>query len=268
MRQARRRSADGQLRQCVGHRALRPAATSAHASRSCAWGTKRASAAPRTTCARTRCVDLAAGRPGAGHRRRARRDCAMRRPPRNSSTRPATGRPEPDFDYCTEVDRFDFVLRLRRGSDGRLELERIAVPGRSSERRQARRPAVQLFGVPFEFVLFALTLLGVALLHHRTLEVALTGLAAVVAVQAVLHRLPRRARPARASPCTCASEWVVLANLFGLLMGFALLSRHFEASHVPARLPDYLPDDWRGALRAAASWCSCCRAFSTTSRRR
>jgi Na+/H+ antiporter NhaD/arsenite permease-like protein len=41
---------------------------------------------------------------------------------------------------------------------------------------------------------------------------------------------------------------VVLANLFGLLMGFALLSRHFEESHVPARLPDYLPDDWRGGF--------------------
>jgi len=37
--------------------------------------------------------------------------------------------PLTDFDYCTEVDRFDFVLRLRRGADGRHELERIEVPG-------------------------------------------------------------------------------------------------------------------------------------------
>jgi 2-phosphosulfolactate phosphatase len=36
--------------------------------------------------------------------------------------------PEPDFDYCTEVDRFDFVLRLREGRDGLRELERIDVP--------------------------------------------------------------------------------------------------------------------------------------------
>jgi 2-phosphosulfolactate phosphatase len=36
--------------------------------------------------------------------------------------------PRPDFDYCTEVDRFDFVLRLRRGADGLHELERIDVP--------------------------------------------------------------------------------------------------------------------------------------------
>jgi len=37
--------------------------------------------------------------------------------------------PREDFDYCTEVDRFDFVLRLRTGSDGRRELERVDVPG-------------------------------------------------------------------------------------------------------------------------------------------
>jgi 2-phosphosulfolactate phosphatase len=39
--------------------------------------------------------------------------------------------PRPDFDYCTEVDRFDFVLRLRRGADGLRELERVDVPGRA-----------------------------------------------------------------------------------------------------------------------------------------
>src|SRR5213080_2233551 len=31
-------------------------------------------------------------------------------------------------------------------------------------------------------------------------------------------------------------------------MGFALLSRHFEKSHVPVVLPKYLPDDWKGAF--------------------
>jgi 2-phosphosulfolactate phosphatase len=37
--------------------------------------------------------------------------------------------PRTDFDYCTEVDRFNFVLRLRTGQDGRRELERVNVPG-------------------------------------------------------------------------------------------------------------------------------------------
>jgi Na+/H+ antiporter NhaD/arsenite permease-like protein len=43
-------------------------------------------------------------------------------------------------------------------------------------------------------------------------------------------------------------EWVILANLLCLLMGFALLSRHFEKSHLPVILPKYLPQDWKGAF--------------------
>ena len=33
--------------------------------------------------------------------------------------------PRTDFDYCTEVDRFDFVLRLRRAAGEPIELERL-----------------------------------------------------------------------------------------------------------------------------------------------
>ena len=43
-------------------------------------------------------------------------------------------------------------------------------------------------------------------------------------------------------------EWVILANLFLLLMGFALLSRHFEKSRVPDEMPALLPDDWKGGF--------------------
>ena len=45
-----------------------------------------------------------------------------------------------------------------------------------------------------------------------------------------------------------AHEWVILANLLGLLLGFALLSNHFERSKVPEVLPHYLPDDWKGGF--------------------
>ena len=105
----------------------------------------------------------------------------------------------------------------------------------------------QPFGIPFEFVMFALTLLGVAAFHHRTLEVALTGLLAIALYKIGVtgfHEGPGL----HGLAAHLQAEWVVLANLFGLLMGFALLSRHFEESHVPAKLPDYLPDDWRGAF--------------------
>ena len=40
----------------------------------------------------------------------------------------------------------------------------------------------------------------------------------------------------------------MLANLFLLLMGFALLSRHFEKSQVPDVMPAFLPDDWKGGF--------------------
>ena len=62
-------------------------------------------------------------------------------------------------------------------------------------------------------------------------------------------------------------EWVILANLFLLLMGFALLSRHFENSKLPDVMPAFLPDDWKGAF-ALLVIVACCRASSTTSRRR
>jgi Na+/H+ antiporter NhaD/arsenite permease-like protein len=106
---------------------------------------------------------------------------------------------------------------------------------------------IEVAGVPLEFLLFGLTLLGVALFHQRTLEVALAGLASIVACKLAatgFHGVPGLAALAQ----HLRLEWVVLANLFGLLMGFALLSRHFEESAVPRRLPDYLPDDWRGCF--------------------
>ena len=117
----------------------------------------------------------------------------------------------------------------------------MSVPG------EAAPGGVEVAGVPLEFLLFGLTLLGVALFHHRTLEVALAGLAAIVAYKLAasgFHGVPGLAGLAQ----HLRLEWVVLANLFGLLMGFALLSRHFEESAVPRRLPDYLPDDWRGCF--------------------
>ena len=43
-------------------------------------------------------------------------------------------------------------------------------------------------------------------------------------------------------------EWVLLANLFLLLVGFALLARHFEESRIPDWMPAALPDNWTGGL--------------------
>ena len=101
--------------------------------------------------------------------------------------------------------------------------------------------------MPVEFLLFGLTLLGVAVAHRRALEVAAVGLAAVVLYKLAVtgfHDGPGLAGLFG----HLRAEGSVLANLFMLLLGFALLSRHFEESRLPQRLPDLLPDDWRGGF--------------------
>jgi hypothetical protein len=101
--------------------------------------------------------------------------------------------------------------------------------------------------VPIEFLLFALTLVGVAVFHKRTLEVALTGLSLVTFYKLLFTRFgPYTGLPGLAAHL--GHEWVTLANLGGLLLGFAILSAHFEASRIPKVLPRYLPLDWRGPL--------------------
>jgi len=104
-----------------------------------------------------------------------------------------------------------------------------------------------LLGIPVDFILFALTLLGVAVLHHYTLQVALAGLAAIVAYKLVFTGFKFGAGFTGLA-LHMQHEWVVLANLFLLLMGFALLSRHFEKSRVPEEMPAFLPDDWKGGF--------------------
>jgi len=106
---------------------------------------------------------------------------------------------------------------------------------------------VTLAGVPVDFILFGLTLLGVALFHRHTLAVALTGLA-VIALYKLAFTGFRTGPGIAGFAAHMAHEWVILANLLGLLLGFALLSRHFEDSRVPEVLPRFLPDDWKGAF--------------------
>ena len=101
--------------------------------------------------------------------------------------------------------------------------------------------------IPLEFVLFGLTLLGVALFHRHTLMAALLGLAAITAYKIFFGDF--YSQPGLLGLWFhVIEEWVILANLFALLVGFALLSRHFEESHVPHLMPRILPDDWKGGL--------------------
>ena len=102
-------------------------------------------------------------------------------------------------------------------------------------------------GIPLDFILFACTLLGVALFHHHTLKVAVTGLVVITLYKLLFGNFA--GTPGAAGLLQLwGHEWVTIANLLGLLLGFALLADHFEKTGIPAVLPNYLPDDWKGGF--------------------
>jgi len=114
-----------------------------------------------------------------------------------------------------------------------------------------------ILGIRPEFVLFALTLLGVALFHKQTLWVSLIGLAAILIFKFIAipgfsfseHMFGHVPLAEQIMDKEMrVGEWSVLLNLLGLLIGFSILSRHFEESEVPAYLPNLLPNSWKGPL--------------------
>jgi Na+/H+ antiporter NhaD/arsenite permease-like protein len=96
-----------------------------------------------------------------------------------------------------------------------------------------------VLGIPFEFLILGFTLIGVAIFHEHPLTISLGGLAALVVLKwsqgfdfyPHLH-----------------AELALICNLFGLLLGFAILARHFEDSRLPDFMPRLLPDNWTGAF--------------------
>jgi Na+/H+ antiporter NhaD/arsenite permease-like protein len=98
-----------------------------------------------------------------------------------------------------------------------------------------------------DFLLFGVTLACVAIFHRHTLVVALAGLGAIIVKKLLWDGFDEGAGLSGLF-AHFAHEWVLLANLFLLLVGFALLARHFEASRIPDWMPAILPDDWRGAF--------------------
>ena len=101
--------------------------------------------------------------------------------------------------------------------------------------------------VPLDFILFACVLAGVALLHKHALKVAVGG-AIVISLYKIFIAGFKTGAGLPGFFGHLGHEWVLLANLLCLLVGFALLSNHFEDSKVPKVLPHFLPDDWKGGF--------------------
>lgn len=105
--------------------------------------------------------------------------------------------------------------------------------------------------VPVEFVLFGLTLIGVAIFHRHTLRVSLIGVGAIVLYELFFTGFPTGVG-LNGLLASFAHEWAILTNLLGLLTGFALLADYFESSHLPALLPKFLPHNWKGGFALLA----------------
>jgi Na+/H+ antiporter NhaD/arsenite permease-like protein len=106
-------------------------------------------------------------------------------------------------------------------------------------------------GLPFEFVLFGLMLLGVALFHKRALAITVCGFVAILAFEAFVTAFPTGRGPA-ALLAHARHEWVIITNLFLLLVGFEVLSNQFERSNVSDHLPNLLPDGFAGSVALLA----------------
>ncbi len=101
-------------------------------------------------------------------------------------------------------------------------------------------------GIRIEFILFALTLLGVAIFHHKTMYVALLGLAAILIVKYGFSEFSLSEH--FVGSAEKEGEWRILLNLLGLLFGFAILAEIFKESRFPEILPNFLPDGWKGGF--------------------
>ncbi len=109
--------------------------------------------------------------------------------------------------------------------------------------------------------------MGVALFHRRALPIAAAGLFAVIAFKWLVTGFA--AGPGLAGLAAhFAHEWVILVNLFLLLVGFALLAAHFEESGLPQELPALACRTTGPARSRCSRSCSCFRRSSTTSRPR
>lgn len=94
--------------------------------------------------------------------------------------------------------------------------------------------------MPIEFIIFSITLIGIAFFHKHTLLIAFGGLITLIAYKFLFTSFPFTHH--------LIQEFPGLINILGLLLGFAILENYFDRSKVPHLLPDYLPDDWKGGF--------------------
>lgn len=111
--------------------------------------------------------------------------------------------------------------------------------------------ALPLFGVPMEFLLFGVTLMGVAIFHKHALPVSLAGLIITISYKLAFTGF-KEGGGLVGLGAHFIHEWVTLMNLMMLLVGFAIVAHHFEESNLPRAIPMLLPHGWTGGLTLLA----------------
>ena len=81
---------------------------------------------------------------------------------------------------------------------------------------------ILFLAIPFDFVFFALTLLGIALFHRSTLPIAVVGLGLITAYKLVFTGFKDGAGLVGLG-LHLSHEFSLLANLFLLLMGLRFI---------------------------------------------
>lgn len=102
-----------------------------------------------------------------------------------------------------------------------------------------------LTALPVEFLIFGAILIGIAAFHQRALAITLSGLGLILAYEGFVTTFPT-GQGADALLAHAEHEWVIIANLLLLLLGFEIVSNQFEQSNISDHLPNLLPDGWAG----------------------
>lgn len=104
-----------------------------------------------------------------------------------------------------------------------------------------------ILNIPIEFYFFVAILLCVALFHNHVLKIAIIGLI-TVSLYKIGFSSFKTGFGLDGFTSHLIHEWVILTNLLLLLLGFTLLSNHFEKSNITEVLSSILPKGWQGAF--------------------
>ena len=101
-------------------------------------------------------------------------------------------------------------------------------------------------GVPVDFILFGLMLLGVAVFHHHTLRVAVFGLAIITLYKVLFSPFAERCRGRGIHRAMSAMNGCCWPTCWDCCWVSHSSPSTSKASRIPEILPRFLPNDWKG----------------------